>query len=243
MIASAGAAARRALLAAWGYRVTTAGGWIVAAGHGAVHRWRGWSRVALPAAPTWTAGFDGAAEPTNPGPAAYGAWLATPLGDLAWSAAEAIGWASNNVAEWRGLLAVLEAARAFHATPLHVIGDSALVVHQFTGAYAVRAPHLQPLVTQARRLAQPLTVTVTWVPRAANARADTLSRQALAAATPPPVALDALPDGRFIAHGRADYLVDPARGTCTCPAFRYRRGPCKHLRAAHTVLGTPRAGG
>jgi len=128
------------------------------------------------------------------------------------------------VAAWRGLLAVLASARGFRAQPLHVIGDSQLVVHQFTGAYAARA----------RRLARGLAVTVAWVPRAANARADALSRQALVGLDPAAaaVALEPPGSGRYLAHGRADYLVDVARGTCTCPAFRHRSGPCKHLRAA-----------
>jgi hypothetical protein len=49
---------------------------------------------------------------------------------------------------------------------------------------------------------------------------------------PPPVRLEAVAPDRAIAHGHADYVVDLRRHTCTCPAFRYRRGPCKHLRAA-----------
>lgn len=229
-------AALRDRLAAWGYTVTVRGSWITATGHGAVYRWHGWARVVLPDPPVWTAGFDGAAEPTNPGPAAYGAWLATPLGDLAWSAAEPIGWATNNVAEWRGLCAVLDAAHRLGATPLQVQGDSQLVVNQFTGAYAVRAPGLQPLVAEARRLARGLALTVTWVPRAANARADALSKAALARAVPlafDPARLSPGPAPHLVlAHGTDTYVVDLRARTCTCPAFRTRHRPCKHLTAA-----------
>lgn len=52
---------------------------------------------------------------------------------------------------------------------------------------------------------------------------------------PPPVRLAACAPDRVIAHGHADYVVDLRRRTCTCPAFRYRRGPCKHLQAALAI--------
>ena len=54
-------------LRAWGYIVTTRGGWVTAAGHGAVHRWHGWQALPDLSALAWQGGFDGAANP-NPGP-------------------------------------------------------------------------------------------------------------------------------------------------------------------------------
>ena len=223
----------RTLLQAWGYIVTTRGGWVLAAGHGTVHRWHGWRAVPALEHRRWHGGFDGAAHP-NPGPAAWGAWLETPLGDLAWSGHGALGHATNNVAEWTGLIQVLTAAQRFAATTLRVQGDSQLVIRQFTGEYTLRNPRLQTLAHQAQRLARGISVTTEWVPRDQNHRADALSQVDLAV---PPITFDAaalevIGDGRFVAHGTQDYVVDVPTRTCTCPAFQFRRGLCKHLRAA-----------
>lgn len=220
-------------LRAWGYIVSTQGGWVTAAGHGAVHRWHGWQALPDLSALAWQGGFDGAANP-NPGPAAWGAWLDTPLGDPAWSGHGALGHTTNNVAEWQGLLHVLTAAHTFQVRSLQIRGDSQLVIRQFTGEYAVKQPHLHSLADRAHRMARQMTVTVQWVPREQNQRADALSQVDLAV---PPItfdaaALDPLGSGRFVAHGTHDYVVDLTRRTCTCPAFQFRRGLCKHLRAA-----------
>lgn len=181
----------------------------------------------------WTGGFDGAARPGNPGWMSAGAWLADPDGRVVWTWSAALGWGTANRAEWAALCRLLAEAAARQAYPLAVQGDSQLVVAQFTGRWAVTAPALRPYWARARALAAGRPVTVTWVPRAANTRADTLSR------TPrlPPPAFDPARltpagPGRYIAHGTHDYLVDVRARTCTCPAFRYRPGPCKHLQAA-----------
>lgn len=220
-----------------GYRVTVRGGWITAAGHGAIHRWHGWRRVTDTLWPAWrwTAGFDGAAEP-NPGPSAWGAWLATPLGDVAWQSGAALGVGSNNAAEWHGLVAVLRAARVFDAYPLMVGGDSQLVVRQFNGDYAVNHPTLRRLYQLARKAAEGSTVTVDWWPREQNGQADALSRAALPAAARvfDPARLERKGD-RLVAHGTRDYVVDVRRGICSCPAFAYGRRPCKHLAAARAT--------
>ncbi len=116
----------------------------------------------------------------NPGPAAYGAVVKdaathTVLAERA----EAIGVATNNVAEYRGLIAGLELARQ-HApyAAVEVRMDSKLVVEQMAGRWKVKHPDLVPLALQARRLA-PAQVTWTWVPRSQNAYADQLLNAAL----------------------------------------------------------------
>lgn len=225
------------VLAACGYQVTVKrGGWIVIDGAGHVRRFHGRRALAawVPPGAPWTAGFDGAAEPTNPGPAAYGAWIRAPWGDCVWQASVVIGWGTNNVAEWQGLIAVLTTVRQLGIAPVVIQGDSQLVVRQFTGEYAVRAPQLQSLWATARQLAAGQAVTVRWVPRAANAAADQLSKAALRALLPlrfDPARLEPQGPQRWIAHGTRDYWVDTRARTCTCPAFRPGR-PYKHLTAA-----------
>jgi ribonuclease H / adenosylcobalamin/alpha-ribazole phosphatase len=116
----------------------------------------------------------------NPGPAAYGAVLRdADTGEVIDERAEPIGEASNNVAEYRGLIAGLEMARE-HApdAEVEVRLDSKLVIEQMAGRWRIKHPDMKPLALQAQRLA-PARVTWTWVPRAENAHADRLLNEAL----------------------------------------------------------------
>jgi len=120
----------------------------------------------------------------NPGPAAYGAVLRdADTGEVIDERAEPIGEASNNVAEYRGLIAGLEMARE-HApdAEVEVRLDSKLVIEQMAGRWKIKHPDMRALALQAQRLA-PSGVTWTWVPRAQNAHADRLLNDALDVAT------------------------------------------------------------
>ena len=111
----------------------------------------------------------------NPGPAAYGALLRdADTGALLAESAATLGTATNNVAEYRGLIAGLELVRE-HApeASLEVRMDSKLVIEQMAGRWKVKHASMRPLAIQARRLAPEDTVW-TWVPRAENAAADAL---------------------------------------------------------------------
>jgi ribonuclease HI len=116
----------------------------------------------------------------NPGPAAAGAVVSTPDGDVLDEAAEVIGVATNNVAEYRGLLLGLARARALGATEVEVVNDSELVARQVNGQYKVKHPDLKPLHAAAK---DALAAFDRWsmrsVPRAKNAHADALVNQAL----------------------------------------------------------------
>ena len=116
----------------------------------------------------------------NPGPAAAGAVLSTPDGDVVDQAAEVLGVATNNVAEYRGLLLGLQRARALGADEVEVVNDSELVAKQVNGQYKVKHPDMKPLHAQA---SEALDAFERWsirsVPRAQNAAADALVNQAL----------------------------------------------------------------
>ena len=116
----------------------------------------------------------------NPGAAAYGAVLKdAETGEVIAEAAEAIGVATNNVAEYRGLIAGLDLARR-HApdAELEVRMDSKLVIEQMAGRWKIKHPDLRPLAISANGLA-PSTVTWTWVPREVNKHADRLLNEVL----------------------------------------------------------------
>jgi ribonuclease HI len=119
----------------------------------------------------------------NPGPAAIAAVLATPDGSVLEEHAEAIGHATNNVAEYRALLLGVARARALGASELELIGDSELIARQVRGEYRVKDPSLRELHAQvAAELSEVDRWTIRNVPREENAHADRLVNEALDAA-------------------------------------------------------------
>src|SRR5207247_51049 len=128
----------------------------------------------IPAPAEIVAYIDGGAR-GNPGPAGYGVRIERPDGTVVDEFCESIGVATNNVAEYRGLLAALEWARDHGHRRLHVRSDSLLLVQQMLGNYKVKNPGLQPLYAKARLLAHAIgRVTFEHVRRESNAHADRL---------------------------------------------------------------------
>jgi ribonuclease HI len=116
----------------------------------------------------------------NPGPAAYGYVLETEDGTVLDARGETIGTATNNVAEYRGLLAGLEAALERGVDEVEVVSDSELLVNQMRGEYKVKNETLRELVDEAHALADKLRrVTYTAVRREHNELADRLVNEAL----------------------------------------------------------------
>ena len=119
----------------------------------------------------------------NPGPAAAGAVIPTPDGAVIADAAEPIGVATNNVAEYRGLLLGLRKARELGASEVEVVNDSELVAKQVNGIYKVKHPDMKPLHAAALQALRDFERwSIRSVPRAQNAGADALVNQALDAA-------------------------------------------------------------
>jgi broad specificity phosphatase PhoE/ribonuclease HI len=116
----------------------------------------------------------------NPGPAAYGAVLKdADTGEVIAEEGTTIGVASNNVAEYSGLIAGLRLAEEFAPdADIEVRMDSKLVVEQMSGRWKIKHPDMRPLAMEANRLA-PFGTTYTWVPREQNKHADRLANEAL----------------------------------------------------------------
>ena len=116
----------------------------------------------------------------NPGPAAAAAVLSTPAGEVLDEAAETNGVATNNVAEYRGLLLGLRRARELGADEVEVVNDSELVAKQVNGVYKVKHSDMKPLHAAAlEALGGFERWAIRSVPRAQNAAADALVNQAL----------------------------------------------------------------
>ncbi|MCW2541643.1 MAG: bifunctional RNase H/acid phosphatase [Frankiales bacterium] len=117
----------------------------------------------------------------NPGPAGYGAVVmdADTLAVLA-ERKEYIGIETNNVAEYRGLIAGLEAAGELGASEVAVRMDSKLVVEQMSGRWQVKHPAMRPLARRAAELSgQFAQISYTWIERAKNKHADRLANEAM----------------------------------------------------------------
>lgn len=122
-----------------------------------------------------TAYFDGGSR-GNPGPAGFGAYIVDEDGTVLAEIAGGIGVATNNVAEYRGLLAALQWAVDHGVTALRVRGDSLLLVQQMRGVYRVKHAGLIPLHRQAQALCARIgQVSFEHVPRERNKDADRLS--------------------------------------------------------------------
>ena len=120
----------------------------------------------------------------NPGPAGYGAVvLSADRSAVLAESKQAIGRATNNVAEYRGLMAGLEDAAKLGATEVEVYMDSKLVVEQMSGRWQVKHPDLRALLKQAKAVdARFDRVSYAWIPRAENSHADRLANEAMDAA-------------------------------------------------------------
>jgi len=117
----------------------------------------------------------------NPGPAGYGAVVRDgDTGQIIAEAAEFIGHATNNVAEYKGLIAGLRAARELDPDAgVDVRMDSKLVVEQMSGRWKIKHPDMQPLAAEARTILPRSQVTYTWIPRERNKDADRLANEAM----------------------------------------------------------------
>ncbi len=178
----------------------------------------------------------------NPGPAGFGALIRdADSGDVIAEAAESIGRATNNVAEYRGLIAGLELFNEH--TPdatLEVRMDSKLVVEQMAGRWKVKHPDMKPLAIRAQRLA-PFGTQWTWVPREQNKAADRLANlamdraaQGVASASSPRRGVRRRGGFRREPAGRPDARRDGASVT------RADSGPGRHRPHAGARLDGPR---
>ncbi len=118
--------------------------------------------------------FDGASR-GNPGPAGIGVIIEDEEGNIIDKICKSIGKATNNQAEYRALIASLEAAISLNVASVDIRSDSKLVVEQIRGNYKLREPKLKPLYNRACQLLSSFqSYTIKWVPREENQEADKL---------------------------------------------------------------------
>jgi broad specificity phosphatase PhoE/ribonuclease HI len=165
----------------------------------------------------------------NPGPAGFGAVVRdADTGKVLAERAAGIGRATNNVAEYRGLIAGLQAARDLGAEAVDVRMDSKLVVEQMSGRWRVRHPDLASLYAEASALAGSLPkVRFSWVPRESNRHADRLANEAMDAAAAGTAAAWSAPATKSARPG------SPAAGTAAAGT----------VAAAQPAAGTAAAAG
>ena len=202
----------RRRLQRWGYHVTTHGGQVHAAGHGAWHRWRGWRTVPAPgpwllecAVVTARDGYQGAALT-----------LDTPLGDTAWQWQAALGRVPWTTAITATLQEIQQALQAFG------VDTAQCLVCDTRWVECVKA------------LPTPCPVEIVGVdPERLQVTVDRATVQARIGPFDPH-RLTMLRPGVYEAQGRQRYIVDVDRWWCSCPGFTYRR-TYKHLHAAASL--------
>lgn len=157
----------------------------------------------------------------NPGPAGFGALVRDgKSGELLREIAESIGTASNNVAEYRGLIAGLSAAHEIDpAAQIRVRMDSKLVIEQMSGRWQIKHPDMRELALRARNIHDRSLISYEWIPREQNSHADALANKALdgvaAASTEPKKQINFLTERLtgtekattiyFVRHGTTDF--------------------------------------
>jgi ribonuclease HI len=130
--------------------------------------------------PTRTRLFTDGAARGNPGPAGAGAVIVNIDGHIVAKVGKFLGDATNNVAEYMGLILGLKRAKAMGIKELDVLADSELLVKQLSGEYAVKADHLKPLHLEAETLLKGFAeVSVRHIPREENEAADAMSNRAI----------------------------------------------------------------
>ncbi|MDI3387298.1 bifunctional RNase H/acid phosphatase [Streptomyces sp. B-S-A8] len=184
----------------------------------------------------------------NPGPAGYGAVvLDAATGEVLAERAEFIGVATNNVAEYKGLVAGLRAARELDPkATVAVRMDSKLVVEQMSGRWQIKHPDMRPLAAEARGVFPPGTVTYEWIPRAENKHADRLANEAMDAgkrgeqwcAADSTAELDAQ-DARAARNAAKAPVSDGPPGDASAGAAKARAAPAGSRTSAAPVVQAP----
>ncbi len=135
---------------------------------------------AEPQSGAWITAYCDGGSRGNPGPAGYGVFLQGPDGEALAELSEFLGRATNNVAEYQGLLAALDYALKSGHARLKVVADSELLVKQIQGRYKVNSPDLRPLYEEAkRRIARLDAFRIEHVLRGKNKQADKLANLAM----------------------------------------------------------------
>lgn len=203
--------------------------------------------------PTVRAWFDGLCEPVNPGGHGACGVIVECDGERVHEAARYLGPGdddevmTNNVAEYRAVITALEyLATEYPAADVTILGDSQLIIRQLNGRYAIRSSRLRPLWQRARSLLEDLDVTLEWVPREKNEQADALSREAYHEHVTAPekekrrqrartedMRIEPVGSDQF--RVKDTYVVDLDDESCTCPNYRHRGRPCKHIYAVKQI--------
>ncbi len=117
----------------------------------------------------------------NPGKAGYGIVIKDEDDRTIYSAGEYIGEATNNVAEYRGLMGCLELVRSFGISSLVVYSDSKLLVNQMNGSYRITKPHLKALHEKIKKTLDSMMIDfeINYIPREENSMADSLAKRSV----------------------------------------------------------------
>jgi ribonuclease HI len=188
----------------------------------------------------WYGYFDGCSK-GNPGDSGIGVILINENGEVVEKISKYIGTHTNNEAEYMALLELLTLAYRHSAKEVLIQGDSKLVIEQMAGNWKIKQESLIHYYRQCKDMLFYVHADFKWITREKNMQADKLANEALKQVSDfcnyhrsdfDISNLEQITDNIYIAHGTEDYAVDLLHNVCTCPAFKYYEGDCKHLIAA-----------
>jgi len=205
--------------------------------------------------------FDGACLPVNPNGICVSGFCLMEDKDIIGSNCEVVKEkGTNNFAEYMGVILGLEEIVKRNIKKINIYGDSALVVNQLNGTWAVKSDNIVPLVNRADLLLRKINkYSLKWVPREKNKIADRLvhetyinyaEQESLNRSKKISFAnIKEIDVSKFIVSGTDDYFVDIRNNTCTCPHFKrinsyylLRRSNitlrCKHILRVIEKIGS-----
>lgn len=150
-----------------------------------------------------------------------------------WEVSKATGYNKKSInTEYDALLALLHEIRHRDLINVTIFGDNKVVIDQMNHVCRVRDLELFKLCAEAEKLIRGRTITLVWIPREQNKKADWLSKQPHKFKIDPAFTLDQVAEHIFIVHANETYVADIQHGTCSCPQFQLGTTECIHLAAA-----------
>lgn len=127
---------------------------------------------------TFRAYFDGGSR-GNPGISGAGGLLLDQDGQVLWERSEFLGLGTNNEAEYKGAIMVIEEAFRRGIREIELLGDSRLVICQLSGQWRIKEPRLRALAERFWEISKSFKITYRWIPREGNSRCDDLANRAM----------------------------------------------------------------
>lgn len=154
-------------------------------------------------------------------------------GKTIWEVSKATGYNKKSIdTEYDALLALLHEIRHRDLSNVTIHGDNKVCIDQMNHVSRVRDIQLFKLCAEAEKVMKGRSITLVWIPREENRKADWLSKQPSRLVDVQEFTLDQVAEHIYIVNADETYVADIQHGTCSCPNFQYGTTECIHLATA-----------